>query len=430
VASAASTRVLWLAYGQPGGLFPVAPLIEHLVGRGVEVVLVGPEALRGTARSVGVAFRSYRGPIAYDWSRRETRDRHEFGPAADSTWFARRVAAEYAEVLDAVEHVDPHVLLCDSFVIGGGLAAEGIGLPWASYVHYLFDEGAQLDALHQIWWEGTSSQPREAYLAWWDAIRAVVGLGPETRPRAVAPWYRMSPQLTFLLGHPQLRRGNLPLPPGVTRTSFPPWDGAAPSEPAGTDGATSSRTGPGTGRTTGRSGAPRVLVTNSTAWQDDLDLVRVALTALAGLDLRLLVTVAADHDLDVPVPPNAEVVGFLPHTQALPEVDAVVSTAGYGLVSKALWWGKPLVLAPRGRDQFYVADAVIAQGCGLRLDWPPDADRLRSAVLNAAGAGPLRDRATALSGARPGFPGPAEAAAMVTDLAPRNGGRGHGLHRR
>ncbi|MFE9244948.1 glycosyltransferase [Nocardiopsis sp. NPDC006938] len=399
-------RVMWIPYAQRGSIYPVVPLVQELRRRGKDILLLGPGRLEPLSRTLGVGFRSYTSGISYDWSERGKSDEHALGPEVlGRSWLSERVRAEFLEVEDAMSSFDPSAILADSFVVGAGLAAESRNIAWASYVHYLFDESAEVDAMYRNWWESHGPE-HEAYRRWWDDLRGSVGVGPEPRPPGDASWLRMSPHLTFLLGHPLLRRGRRELPRYVARTSFPPWD---ENEADADSGAWSSRT----------QRRPRVLVANSSAWQDDFALVRETLSALADENVDVVATVAAEHDLDADVPPNAVVSGYSSHTRLLPHVDAVVSTAGYGLVSKALWWGCPLVLAPRGRDQHYVADAASRAGCGVRIPWPPDPNELRGAVKTVTGSALIRERARRLSGPISGYASPGRAAEMLLDLARR-----------
>ena len=400
---ASGRRVLWLPYAQHGAVNPVVPAVLEIQARGAHVLLLGPPGLRPLADLLGVRFEPYStASLFYDWSTPDGRDAHGLGPAARAGWFAERVAGEMAETVRVFDSFAPDVCLIDSFLIGSGLAAESHRIPWGSYVHYLFDEGADVDAMHQVWWEDRSAA-LSAYLRWWNELRAAVGLPAENRAVADAPWYRMSPLATFLLGHPGLRRGRRPLPAYVSRTSFPPWD-----------------CGESTGRRLRSPGRPAVLLANSSAWQEDTDLIGAAFEALGDMDLDVITTVSAVHELRTAVPPNVHLCGFVPHSQLLPEVDAVVTTGGYGLVSKALWWGLPAVVAPLGRDQPYVAEAVEGAGCGIRVAWPPRPPAIADAVRTALASPDLRERARRMAGPTPGHPGPADVADQVLALGGRS----------
>jgi UDP:flavonoid glycosyltransferase YjiC (YdhE family) len=112
-------------------------------------------------------------------------------------------------------------------------------------------------------------------------------------------------------------------------------------------------------------GDPWALVTVSTVPQvDEIAIAQSALSALADRSVRTLVTVPdtdARHDLGQ-LPANATLGGFVPHTPVLKRSSIVVSHAGHGLVSKALYYGVPMVLVPWDRDQPGVADRALDMG--------------------------------------------------------------------
>jgi UDP:flavonoid glycosyltransferase YjiC (YdhE family) len=158
-----------------------------------------------------------------------------------------------------------------------------------------------------------------------------------------------------------------------------------------------------------------VLLANSSAWQDDIALVQATLDGLADENVTVVVTISAEHPCDFDVPVNAAVRGYTPHTLLLPFTDIVVSTAGYGLVTKALWHGVPLVLAPRGRDQNYVAEAAARLGSGTQLPWPPEPAAVRAAVAGALDR--VNRPARQVAGPVAGYPDAAEVTETIAELA-------------
>ncbi len=105
-------------------------------------------------------------------------------------------------------------------------------------------------------------------------------------------------------------------------------------------------------------GDPFALVTVSSVPQDDeLKLAATALQVLANRSVRSLLTLAPEHDRQElgDVPSNARLEGFVPHTPVLQRSTILVSHAGHGIVSKALYYGVPMVLLPWDRDQPGVA---------------------------------------------------------------------------
>jgi UDP:flavonoid glycosyltransferase YjiC (YdhE family) len=111
-------------------------------------------------------------------------------------------------------------------------------------------------------------------------------------------------------------------------------------------------------------GDPWALVTISSQLQDDLALAQTALEALADRPLRALLTIGPDHDLAElgSVRPNARVEKTVSHAGVLEHAALLVSHAGHGSVMKALWYGRPMVLVPWGRDQPGVAARASAFG--------------------------------------------------------------------
>jgi UDP:flavonoid glycosyltransferase YjiC (YdhE family) len=130
-------------------------------------------------------------------------------------------------------------------------------------------------------------------------------------------------------------------------------------------------------------GDPWALVTISSQLQDDLPLAKVALAALAGRSLRVLLTIGPDHEPDEvgAVPPNAHVEKTVSHAAVLEQGALLVSHAGHGSVMKALWHGRPMVLVPWGRDQPGVAARASALGVAKSLPRDDAApDKLAAAI--------------------------------------------------
>ena len=74
----------------------------------------------------------------------------------------------------------------------------------------------------------------------------------------------------------------------------------------------------------------------------------------------------------------------VPHGQVLPLASAVVCHGGFGIVTRSVAAGVPVVAVPFGRDQPEVARRVVEAGAGVTLPAKKlDAQRLRAAVLEA-----------------------------------------------
>ena len=125
-------------------------------------------------------------------------------------------------------------------------------------------------------------------------------------------------------------------------------------------------------------GAPWALVTLSTAPQrEEYTLAHSALEALAHQPVRTLLTLPGGHHPDElgDIPGNVTLTGYVPHTPVLERSSIVISHAGHGLVSKALYHGVPMVLLPWDRDQPGVAARAKRLGVARvvpRPDVSPD----------------------------------------------------------
>ncbi len=112
-------------------------------------------------------------------------------------------------------------------------------------------------------------------------------------------------------------------------------------------------------------GPPWVLVSLSTVPQTgDLKIVRATIDGLATMNVRVLVTLAPEHDSSLlgPVPDNVFITGYIPHSEVLPLCRLAISHAGHGMVLKSMYYGTPMVLVPWGRDQPGVARRAEAMG--------------------------------------------------------------------
>jgi UDP:flavonoid glycosyltransferase YjiC (YdhE family) len=114
---------------------------------------------------------------------------------------------------------------------------------------------------------------------------------------------------------------------------------------------------------------PTVYFTLGTIFNRDLGVVRAVLHGLAEAPVNLIATVGPDLEPSVvdPLPANARVCRYIPQAQVLGRCDLVICHGGAGSVFGALGCGLPLLLLPRGADNFYNADRVVAAGAGRSL---------------------------------------------------------------
>ena len=353
-------RILWIASTQAGSLFPAVPIALELSRRGHELTALSAPGSQKTFQALGFEVRPT-GELASV----EPPERGG-GRAAKLGWHARYVRALYADASRTLAAGAFDAVMVDPLEPGADFAAEAAGARSFSYVHWRMNEtGADVPFCFH-YWERTRP-PEEAFVAWWNEQRALVGLGPEPRPREEHLWYRHSRHLTLILGLPELAEPKGSLPPYAVRVGpslwEPPLEGTLPEWVE-------------------RLGRERlaVLASVSTIGETDAQFVGELGAAVDGEDLDVVLTVAAASALP-PLPENVRVERFMPHGALLPRVAAVVSHAGNGTVTRAACAGVPLLLLPDGRDRVNVARGAAAAGIALVLDREKaDAMRLRSAL--------------------------------------------------
>jgi UDP:flavonoid glycosyltransferase YjiC (YdhE family) len=164
---------------------------------------------------------------------------------------------------------------------------------------------------------------------------------------------------------------------------------------------------------------PILYVTLGTVF-NDLSAFGELLEALAEVDCSVVATIGRGSDREAlgPVPGNARVEEYIPQSLLLPHCDAMVSHGGSGSVLAALAEGIPLVLVPRGADQFDNAARCRELGVGKVL--MPDeitGAAVRHAVVEILERGSYQDRAQALAAEIAGMPSPEERVADIVAWA-------------
>ena len=104
-------------------------------------------------------------------------------------------------------------------------------------------------------------------------------------------------------------------------------------------------------------------------------LYRATIDALATLPVRVLVTVGRDRDPAElgPLPAAVRVERWIPQSDVMPHVAAMVCHGGSGTVTMGLAAGVPMVVVPLFADQPWNAERVAVLGAGIAVEGGPDA---------------------------------------------------------
>ena len=340
-------RVLWAACSQPGSLFPAVPIVLELQRRGHEVTTLCDPESESTFRGLGCAFspglRAGRVPGP---------DR-PLSRATKAAWWSAYTAAMVADTVDALHAASFDVVLADPLETGADFAAEIVGVPHCSYVHWGLDEVGPDVPFRFHLWDGATPVD-EAFSDWWNGLRADAGLPPESRSPHEHRWYRTSPYLTLMLGLPELIHPLGQLPATALRIGPTTWEPAS-HEPL-----------PQWIASLGKEHRVVLASVSTIGPREDVDVLTAIAEAAELLDVDLVVTAAVDHDLPA-LPGRVRVTRFVPHGALLNRVSVFVNHAGNGSVNRAAASGVPVLMLPTGRDQFQVANGASAAGLGIML---------------------------------------------------------------
>lgn len=126
---------------------------------------------------------------------------------------------------------------------------------------------------------------------------------------------------------------------------------------------------------------PLVVVTSSSLYEAQEDLLRRTIAALGTLPVRALVTLGPSLDpADFETPGNVHVVPSAPHGALFPKAALFVTHGGHGSVIRPLMAGLPLLVLPGLRDQRDNAMRVTARGAGLMLERDASPEKIAAAV--------------------------------------------------
>jgi UDP:flavonoid glycosyltransferase YjiC (YdhE family) len=292
--------------------------------------------------------------------------------------YARRRATRVTELCGEWA---PDVVVADEPDFGSQVAAEALGLPYATAL--CTAAGSSIHA-------GIVAEAL-------DALRAWHGLPPD--PGMAAP----GRHLVISPFPPSFRDPAFPLP--RTAVSIRPAD----PEPEPADATLAWLAA--------RPERPLVYFTLGTVFNmESGDLFARVLAALRDLDANAIATVGSEIDPASlgPQPEHVRVERFVPQAALLQRCDVSISHGGSGSTIGALAAGVPMVLLPMGADQPDNARRVVALGAGVALDvmrcTPAD---VRAAVEHVLAEAAYRAAARRIADEVAALPGPEAAVAAL-----------------
>ncbi|WP_116205796.1 glycosyltransferase [Amycolatopsis circi] len=367
-------------------LSPMLPLAQTARAAGDEVAFVtGPEAMRYLEntglQAVSVGRPSDPAAAAVTWQRA----REEMaGMTADER--LSHLVAEYMVGLGAAERLDdmvdfvrdwqPDLVIANLAERAAVMAACLVGVPYAMHAIGPPKSAATMERA----WEVANGLVRQ---------RGLDGLPP----RDAVPYLDFWPEGLSPADTAWEYSTRWPLQPaGVVPTTGP--------RPAVLDGLPYDRT---------------VYVTLGTTHNARPGVLEEMVAALRDEPVNVVATIGQDGDVGRfgEQPDHVRIEQFVPQTQLLPAVDAVVCHGGSATVLGALAHGVPLVVLPLASDHFEVAAQIQAAEAGIAVD---SGDGILDAVRTVLADRRYRESAGSLAAQIAEQPAPAAVAARLREL--------------
>jgi MGT family glycosyltransferase len=380
-------RFLFVLWDGGGNVPPQLAIARRLVDRGHKVRILAPRVLEQRIKAAGCVFVPYtRAPehnsaspehdILQDWEPRtplgaaaRVRDRLMAEPALA---FAR-------DVLDALEMEPADIVVVDCLLLGAYIGAERAGVPTAALFHQIYPLPDPAIPPFGLGFQPANGAPgrlrdalfRRIFARFYGA--ALSPVNDARRQLGLAPLSSIfeifnQPDKVLILSSRAFDFPAAALPENVRYVGAQLEDSVPKT-------AWESPWAPDDQR-------PLIVVSASTTYQQQRDLLQRVIDALKGMPVRALVTVGPALDTDS-LSQHANVVlrSYVPHQQVVPQADLVITHGGHGTVMMALSNGVPVLCLPMGRDQADVAARAVWRGAGLSMSSRSKPDAIRRTVM-------------------------------------------------
>lgn len=334
-------RVAVVAGPEAGHAVPALALCRKLVAAGDDPVFFSDGRWLDVARDSGIEARKLGGLAP-----------REFDDDTDSgAKIHGRAAYVSTALLPDLRDAAPDLVVSDVITVGGGMAAERLGVPWAElspHPLYLPSKGLPPIGSGLAPGAGLRGRVRDTVLRAMTApaIRKGKAQRGEARTSVGLPFDDPGPAARLIATLPALEVSRPDWPSNAHLVGPLVWEPADNVlEPPPGDG-------------------PLIVLAPSTAATGAGGMLDTAIRALDGLGVRMLVTVFEEPDVDLPDWVRA---GYGRQDEMLRHASALVCGAGHGVLAKGLLAGVPLVTVPGGGDQWEMANRVARQGSGVLI---------------------------------------------------------------
>lgn len=115
---------------------------------------------------------------------------------------------------------------------------------------------------------------------------------------------------------------------------------------------------------------PLVYISLGTLFNDRADFFRLCVEAFRDAPYRVLMALGSRVRVEElgALPPHIRAEPYVLQLQVLPRASVFITHAGMNSMSEAAWFGVPMVLAPQGGDQDFIAYRAAQLGAGVQID--------------------------------------------------------------
>jgi rhamnosyltransferase subunit B len=367
--NAAPRKILFATIGSLGDLHPCLALALELHRRGHTITIAATPYYRAKVEEHGIAFM----PLRPDWDPTS-------GELVAQCANIRRgpevllrklvlphLRDTYADLLDAARDAD--IMIAGELVYAAPLAAEKLGLRWASIMlspctfFSAYDPSVLVNAPELMLLRKAGPGVNRAIIllsrlmtrAWWRPVRELrraEGLSPGRNPLLDD---KFSPDLVLALFSPQLARPQPDWPPQTIQPGFAFYDRPHASNPSAE----------GLKHFIAAGDPPIVFTQGSTAVHHPGDFYTVSIEAVRRIGHRAIL-IGADP-ATVPASRNVFAARYAPYSQVFPDAAVIVHQGGSGTTGQAMQAGRPQLIVPFGWDQPDNAARMVRLGSALSL---------------------------------------------------------------
>jgi len=354
--------ILFFSFPAHGHVNPTLPVVAELVRRGEQVAYFATARFRKAVEGSGARFFPY--PAGLEIPEEEPGPFDRIATTLDA--LLRMSDAVLEEQLDQVGALDPALIVHDSFSPWGRFVAQRLALPaMVSAPSILVNQeivssyGANPDS------RASDSGLTREWFERMDSLCSAFAARHRVTRRAPDQWLQVYGDLNLV----------------YTSRLFQPRAEMFDSERF-------RFVGPSIGR---RAEAPAfpfhllgrepwVYISLGTVYGDRGRFFPMCVEAFRNSPWRIVMAVGRKFQAPAPVPGNFIIEPSVPQIEILEHAAAFVTHGGMNSVNEALYFNVPLVVAPQGADQFWIASRVAELGAGIVLGRGADASDLREAV--------------------------------------------------